>query len=491
MKKNILIFSAVLAFGLTNSYACTTIIVGKKASNDGSILVARNADGPYANYALKFMYHKPMEKGYLYKKIGSKTKFVYQLPNNLMGYTGSPDAQSGNNSYEEAGFNDLGVGISATETIQSNPQTLKVDPYIESSGVGEEYLTSILLPQIKSARDGVLMLGKIIETSGSAEGFGVAFVDKDEAWYLENAGGHQWLAVKIPDDVYFVSANQSRLGKVNLSDSKNYLSSPQLISFAEKNGLYNAKNDGEFNFHKVYGSNNDVDKVYNYPRVTYLQSLFTTSTKNSDVVGGDFPVFLKPDTKLSVLDIESALSNYYQGTSSDPYTTGNINATARPISVYRTLQSHVLQVRDNLPKPIANVEYFNFGMTALGIYVPFYQGAKIPDAYHIATEQSDDYSAYWKFRKLQMLAMLDFPNYAPIVQKAYLDLREDITKKQKDFEAEYLKVYAKNPKKAQALLNAFTTQTINETFTLTDKLTNQLITKQSMMINDKYAYHGA
>ena len=67
---------------------------------------------------------------------------------------------------------------------------------------------------------GVMLLGKIIETQGSGEGFGVAFVEKNEVWYLENAGGHQWLAVRVPDNAYFVGTNQSRLGKVDLKDSK-------------------------------------------------------------------------------------------------------------------------------------------------------------------------------------------------------------------------------------------------------------------------------
>lgn len=491
MKRNILL-SIILVASITSSYACTTILVGKNASSDGSILIARNEDGPTGNSAVRFMYHKPSKKGYLYKNIEDPTNlFTYQMPDNLMGYTGSPDWQTNNNTFQEAGFNDLGIGISATETIQSNKQMLKLDPYVESSGITEEAIATVLLPQIKSARDGVMLLGSIIEKQGSGEGFGVAFVDKNEAWYLENAGGHQWLAVRIPDDAYFVSANQSRLGTVDLNDKQNYLSSLNLITFAEQNGLYNSKIDGKFNFHKVYGENNEVDKLYNYPRVTYLQNLFTKSTKEDKVTDGNFPVFLKPDTKISVLTVESALSSYYQGTNSDPYTTGNIKATARPISVYRTQQSHVLQVRDNLPKPIANVEYLNLGMTALGIYIPFYQGAKIPDNYQIATDQADNTSAYWRFRKLQMLAMLDFPNYAPIVQTAYAKLREQITNRQSAFETNYLKMYQKDPKKAQKLLDDFTLQTINDAYKLTDDLTNQLITKQSMNISNKFAFHGA
>ena len=409
-----------------------------------------------------------------------------------MGYTGMPDWSTrntpGGGTFEEVGFNDAGVGISATETIFSNPQTLKVDPYLDESGVVEEAIPSILLPQIKSARQGVEMLGKIIETTGSGEGFGVVFVDSKEAWYLENAGGHQWLAVRVPDNAYFVSGNQSRLGEVDLKDSKNYLASPNLITFAEQNGLYNPKTDGKFNFHKVYGKNDTTnpsiyknDITYNYQRVISLQGKYTPSTLKHPVSNGDFAVFLKPEHKLSVADVESGLQSYYQ----------NPQSKYRPIAVFRTQQSHVMQVREKLPAPIANVAYINLGMTALSVYVPFYQGAIIPDYYQIGGDKADDTSAFWKFRKLQTLAMQNFPKYAPIVQAGLAELNQQIEKQQKDFEKQYVKAYAKDPKAAQQLLDNFTNQTQQQVFGEVDKLTNQIITDMTNQVNTLYHFEGA
>lgn len=501
MKKIALLVAVTLSGGIVSSYACTTIVVGKNASSDGSIIVARNDDGSSGNSPAHFVYHPPRAKGYLFKSV-EENKFTYQLPDNLMGYTGAPDWNTrntaGNGTFEEVGFNDLGVGISATETIFSNDKMLKVDPYVESTGIVEEAIPSILLPQIKSARQGVEMLGKIIETTGAGEGFGVVFADKHEAWYLENAGGHQWLAVRIPDNAYFVSGNQSRLGEVNLKDTKNYLSSPTLISFAEDKGLYNQKTDGKFNFHKVYGKNDvtnqsvyDNDKYYNYQRVIYLQGKYTASSIKNSVINGDFPVFLKPDHRLSIVDVESGLQSYYQNTSLDPYTSQNPKSDYRPISVFRTQQSHVMQVRDKLPLPIANVIYFNYGMTALSMYVPFYQGAKIPDYYQLGTDQADDNSAFWKFRKLQTLAMQNFPKYAPIVQSGFKELNQQIAKQQVSFEAEYVKLYAKDPTAAQKLLDKFTDDTQKQVFDEVSKLTNQILTDMTVQVNTTYHFEGA
>jgi len=498
MKKIVLVLSLA---SVASSFACTTIIVGKNATTDGSILVARNDDGGSANSPAHLVYHQPRAKGYLFSSV-EENKYSYQLPDNLMGYTGMPDWSTrntlGGGTFEEVGFNDAGVGISATETIFSNSQTLKVDPYLDESGIVEEAIPSILLPQIKSARQGVEMLGKIIETTGSGEGFGVVFVDSKEAWYLENAGGHQWLAVRVPDNAYLVSGNQSRLGEVDLKDSKNYLASPSLITFAEQNGLYNPKTDGKFNFHKVYGKNDTTnpsiyknDITYNYQRVISLQGKYTPSTLKHPVSNGDFAVFLKPEHKLSVADVESGLQSYYQGTSMDPYTSQNPQSKYRPIAVFRTQQSHVMQVREKLPAPIANVAYINLGMTALSVYVPFYQGAIIPDYYQIGGDKADDTSAFWKFRKLQTLAMQNFPKYAPIVQAGFAELNQQIEKQQKDFEKQYVKAYAKDPKAAQQLLDNFTNQTQQQVFGEVDKLTNQIITDMTNQVNTLYHFEGA
>jgi dipeptidase len=271
-----------------------------------------------------------------------------------------------------------------------------------------------------------------------------------------------------------------------------------LISFAEQHGLYNPKTDGKFNFHKVYGKNDTTnssiyknDSFYNYQRVVYLQGKYTPSSLKHPVTNGDFPVFLEPEHKLSVVDVESGLQSYYQGTLKDPYTTQNPAEKYRPISVLRTQQSHILQTRGKLPQPIANVIYLDIGMTALGVYVPFYQGAKIPEYYQLATDQADDKSAFWKFRKLQTLAMQDFPKYAPIVQAGFTTVNQQIRDQQSVFEAEYVKLYKKDPAAAQVLLDSFTTMTQKEVFGEVDKLTNQILTDMTNKVEATYHFEGA
>ncbi|AXA34543.1 C69 family dipeptidase [Francisella adeliensis] len=486
LKKILISIASVVGFSY--GLSCTTIIVGKDVSADGSIIVSRNVDGPSDSGAVRFVYHPPLKHGYLYQNHEEpENGFKYQLPDNLLGYSGVPDWQTDNHGFEESGFNDEGVSVSATETIFSNEKVLKVDPYV-SNGVSEEASATILLPQIHSAKEGVSLLGQIIEKYGSSEGFGVAFADKNEAWYLENAGGHNWVAVKIPADKYFVSANQSRIGVIDLGDKENVMMSPGLVSFATEHGLYKG---GDFDFRKIYSQDNISDAGYNYPRVKYLQNLFTPSQKATEYKGNSFPTFLTPENKISIDDVEHALNSHFENTKHDPYELQDPSVTARPISVYRTQQSHILSLKDDLPLPIANIEYLSLGMGALSIYVPFYQGAKIPLEYQVGDNHADNFSAYWKFRKLQMLGMLNFPKYAPIIKAKFAILNKQIQQNQQAFEKEYISLYKKDPKKAQELLDVFTKTTVASVFAVTESLTNELTTKYSETINDKYKFPGA
>jgi dipeptidase len=488
--KKIIVFLFAFTFFVRGSMACTTIIVGKKASRDGSILVARSVDGVSGNIAVDLVRHPPRRTGYLLKS-QMQNKFSYQMPDGLMGYTGSPDYRSKGSTFEEAGFNDAGVGVSATETIFSNDATLKIDPYNEETGVVEEVIPTILLPQVKTAREGVLLLGRLIEERGSAEGFGVAFVDKNEAWYLENAGGHQWLAQRIPDDSYFVSANQSRLGVVDLNDRENVLSSPRLHEWAVQHGLFDSSSGQDFNFRKIFGRDSALDAGYNLPRVAYLQGRFTQVTHGVPTKANDFSTFLKPDRPLDLSDVVSSMQSHFQGTQQDPYERRDPQATMRPISVFRTYQAHVLQTRANLPAPIANVEYFSFGMSALGIFLPFHQGAAIPASYQGATDQADDRSAFWTFRRMQTLAMQDFPKYGPLVRRRFDALAEDISARQAAFESNYTKIHARAPRKAQQMLDRFTREMVDQALALATQLSNEIVTDMALTVNKQYRFAGS
>lgn len=452
--------ASLLLGASVQSFACTTIIVGKKASVNGAIMFGRNSDTSAATRAKHLK---------IYPHSDNQARFL-ALP-----YYNT-EAKDG---MLQVATNEYGVAMSATETITSNDATLKVDPYIES-GVAEMDIVKPIMQQAKSAHDAVLAMGSMIEKRGSAEGFGVAVADKNEAWYLENAGGKHWVAVRIPDDAYFVSANQGRIQEVNInrdgSYADGYLGSHDLIDFAKQNGLYKQRN-GKFDFrlsymriinHETQGLQNDI--AYNYMRIATLQNKYSNKPlSGSNLKTGEFPTFLKPIHKLSENDVEQGLSNYYQATKYDPYTNSELTPVYRPISVFRSSNSHVTVVRDITDQNIANVEYIAMGMPSLSIYIPFYYGiTKVPYAYTIGNGDADDDSAFWKFRKLQALVFTDFRHNEKLVRKAYDGLNKQIRADQLAMEAKYKKTH--DPK----IIQDFTDASVKKALLLTDNLTLQL-----------------
>ena len=210
--------------------ACTTILVGKKASYDGSTMIARNDDSPSGAYMpKKFVVIHPEDQPKVYESVISHVKI--ELPENPMRYTAMPNAVKGEGIWAASGVNEAQVGMTATETITSNPRVLGADPLVTyqpksddqeeiAGGIGEEDIVYIVLPYIHSAREGVQRLGSILEKYGTYEMNGIAFEDVNEIWWLETIGGHHWIARKVPDEVYVVMPNQLGMDEFDLVSRK-------------------------------------------------------------------------------------------------------------------------------------------------------------------------------------------------------------------------------------------------------------------------------
>ena len=473
--------AAAAALACGSALACTTVVVGSGATADGSILIARAADSS-ALKAQHLVIH-PATKGVkgMYRTADhhGANNFEYPLPENGMRYTTVPNWKT--QVHGATGFNEAGVGFSGTESIFARDDALKIDPYNEETGITEDDIPEVLLPRVKTAREGVELLGHIVETIGAGEGFGVVLMDEKEVWYFETGTGHQWLAQRTPKDKYFASGNQGRLQQYD-PKSPDFLASKTLVEWATKNGFYDPKKDGEFNFSKAYTRDDARDRDYNDPRVWQVQKILTPSLNQKVTDGRSFPVWATPDSKVTVEDLKTILRNHYESgelASHDPYTNG-LKGDAepyRPISVFRTYESHVMQVRPWLPKAIGEVTYLAMGMADLSVYVPIYSGmSAYPKHWGEGTDKADSSSLYWKFRKLQTLVMTDYPKLAPIVTKAYADFEKDLAKRQAAFEAEYVKTMKADPKKAQAELDHFSIQAMADAEALTEDLLNQVFT---------------
>lgn len=414
--------------------ACTTILVGKKASYDGSTMIARNDDGGFD--VKKMAVVTPGKQPKKYKSVIGHLEI--RLPDHPMSYTACPNVDLSQGIWPACGINEANVGMTATETITSNARVQGADPLVVykkaknkgekdvPGGIGEEDLVTLVLPYIHSAREGVTRLGGLLEKYGTYEMNGIAFNDRDEVWWLETIGGHQWIARKVKDEEIVIMPNQFGLDRFDFEDAygegKENLCSPGLKELTEKYCL-DTGNGGVFNPRDAYGSRTDGDHVYNTPRAWYMGRYFLPTTYRWDGDDADFtpesdniPWSFVPEKKVTPEDIKYILSSHYQGTKYNPYTNVDYpeKGMYRPVSVANTDCMAILQIRGNKPEPIRAIEWICFGCNAFNTVLPVYARVnRLPDYLSkVSTEVSTD-TFFWSSR---MLGALADPHFGTAIQ---------------------------------------------------------------------------
>lgn len=383
--------------------ACTSILVGKNASADGSTMIGRNEDSRAA-WAKKFVIHPHTEfdAPQTFTSQDAEHPFKMTLPKIRAKYSATPEWTARYGLFEEDGINEYGVAMSATESAYCNTRVLAADPYVQD-GIGEEAMVTVTLPYIHSAREGVERLGHIIEEHGTYETNGILFSDVNEVWYMETGAGHYWVAQRIPDDAYAVVANQLAIQEIDLADHENYMYAKNIRNFVLDNQL--ASMDNGLNFREVFGTADLSDLHYNTPRVWYGQKYFTPNVQQ-EPESFDLPFIQRASGLIHIDQVQHYLASHYEGTPFDPVGSGTDaqKHTYRPISLAKTQESHVLQLREDLPVMISGIHWLAMGVAAESVYVPFYAGATTtPAAYQVATEKFDPTSAYWIFKHVGVL----------------------------------------------------------------------------------------
>ncbi|EFI42341.1 C69 family dipeptidase [Peptoniphilus sp. oral taxon 386] len=422
---------------------CTTILVGKNASYDGSTIVARIEDSSSGMFkAKKFIVVEPKEQPVHYKSV--RTDCEIELPENPMRYTCLPNVKKWRGVWGACGINEKNVSVSATETITTNERVLGADPLIEfepdiikKGGIGEEDIIVITLPYIENARQGVERLGSLIEKYGTYESNGVAFQDVDEIWWFETIGGHHWIARKVPDDRYVVMPNQFGIDYFDLDDAfgekKEFMCSSDLREFIKKYHL-DLSMDGRLNPRDAFGSHTDEDTTYNTPRAWVMLRYFNPTSYTWDGPAADFkpenlnlPWSMVPEKKITIEDVKCILSNHYQGTPYDPYARyGDLSQRGkyRPIGINRDDVLALTQIRPYMPDEIRSIEWLAFGCNVFNAIAPFYSNiTKTPEYLANTTLTPTIDNLYWANRIIATLCdphfsitLPDVENYQMIVQ---------------------------------------------------------------------------
>ena len=422
---------------------CTTILVGKKASYDGSTIVARNEDSSNGEFCPKrFVAREAPRAGAVYRGVISHLEIELAEPG--MRYTAMPNADLREGLWEEAGFNERNVGMSATETITTNERVLAADPLVRydaasetPGGIGEEDMVTLVLPYATSARDGVERLGALLERYGTYEMNGIAFSDADEIWWLETVGGHHWIARRVPDDSYVTMPNQLGIDDFDLDDAfgaqEEHLCSADLREWMAANhlDLTLGVRGSHFNPREAFGSHSDSDHVYNTPRSWAMQRFLSPHAGPWDTAApaADFgpesdciPWCREPERKVTIEDVKYVLSLHYQGTPYDPYGTNPAHAGVRgryrPIGINRNSQLAVLQLRPGVAPERAALQWIAYGSNAFNALVPLYASVtEAPAYFEDTTTRVTSESFYWANRLVGALADAAYGACLPHVER--------------------------------------------------------------------------
>lgn len=402
---------------------CTTILAGKKATHDGSTIIARNDDGRFE--AKKVLSHPARTKASTYKTVISH--LTVELPEDAMRYTDCPNVTQTYGVWPACGINEANVAMTATESITTNSLIVGADPYVRyepkkgrktkeiPGGIGEEDLVTLVLPYIHSAKEGVLRTGALLEKHGTYEANGMAFADADEIWWMETIGGHHWIAKRVPDDRVVIMPNQFGLDHFDFEDAygkqEANLCSADLREFVTKYHL--ALDTGkDFNPRLAFGSHSDADHIYNTPRAWFMGRYlnprkYKWDGENADFTpeSNDIPWSFVPERKITVSDVRYLLGSYYQGTPYNPYDKrATESGKYRTIGVPNSDVCGIMQIRGYLPSAIQGVEWLSLGGSGFTACFPVYANvSEFPKYISGTTDTVSCDNAYWHSRLIAAL----------------------------------------------------------------------------------------
>lgn len=493
---------------------CTTILIGKKASYDGSTIVARNEDSANGEFCPKrFACVDPKDRTSYTSVLGKLT--IDLSKEDGVRYTAMPNADLKEGLWEEAGVNARGVAMSATETITSNERVLGADPLVRPDeaagtpgGIGEEDMVTLVLPYMSSARDGVLRMGELLERYGTYEMNGIAFSDPDEIWWMETIGGHHWIARRVPDDAYVTMPNQLGIDSFDLKDAegaqREHLCSSDLREFMAAHHLdLTLGGDGDhFNPREAFGSHSDEDHVYNTPRAWAMQRFLNPHAERWDdplcplgPASDEIPWSRVPERKLTIEDVKYVLSLHYQGTPYDPYGKGGdpaLRGSLRPIGINRNSQLAVLQLRPYGEKAGRALQWISYGSNAFNALVPFYANVTDTPAYLRDTDPArvSTESFYWANRLIAAMADASWSECAGDIEAYQLEM--GALGQQLVAETDTLLTEKQlSGTRAQATLNAANQRMADLARKKTDELLAKVLNTRSLAMKNRFARSDA
>lgn len=500
MKKFFILSALVLAASYAS--ACTNFIVGKDASVDGSVICTYTADDYGMFIGLQHFPAGTHKKGEMRDVVDWDTHVYHgQIPEAPVTYT-----VNGN-------INEYQVTIGET-TCGGREEMIDPQGIIDYGS-----LIHIALQRSKTAREAIKVMTTLAQTYGycsSGESFTIC--DPNEAWIMEMLGkgpgskGVVWVAQRIPDNGISGHANQSRIGKFNMKDKKNVMYSKDVIKFARDKGWFTGK-DADFSWKKVYSAPDFAGRRICDARVWAFFNRFVKGMDRylpwalgKDKNAEDMPLWVIPDKKLSVQDVEAAMRDHFEGTpmaldSTDigggvwqmPYrptplyyeVNGKKYFNERPTSTQQTGFSYVSQMRSWLPRQIGGVLWFGNDDGNMVAYTPIYCGNTVPpECYDTPGADAVTFSmknAYWV---CNWVSNMVYPRYSlmfPSLKAVRDSLDQSYFAQQAEVEARAVELCKTSEEEAVKYLNTYSNTKAQQMLERWKELAFYLIVKYNDM----------
>ncbi len=488
--------------------SCTSILVGRSASADGSTMTSHSCDSGSDRTWMTIVpnrRHKPGE-----------TAKVYFEPKRTKGPDDHDRLETGeipqvpetyaylNAAYPIMNEHQLAIGET---TIGGRRELVS-----ETGIIDAPELFRLVLERAKTAREAVRVAGELSAAYGYNDwGECFTFADPKEVWHFEIFGpgkgkkGAVWAAERVPDDEIGVSANASRIRRIDLGNKDFFMVSPNILSLAEEMGFWSKASGEPFEFCYAYAPESRTS-LYCRRREWRVLSLLAPGLKLNPE-SENFPFSVKPEKKVTVHDLLAIFRDAYDGTEFDmtrtlvtlnrkgelakspiagPFMSNDLRELFR-IKRERTICSpastylQITQSRDWLPDALGGIVWLGYDNPATTPHMPFYIGiSRMPDAYMVDGRwayRRD--SAWWAYRTVSKLALFRWQEMTKDIEVVWKGIEDRLFTNQAKFEDETLALYKKDPAKAKEILTKYCLDQANQAVAAYWKLSEELWHKYS------------
>jgi dipeptidase len=490
--------------------ACTSIMVGKKASTDGSVMTSHTCDSWFRTW-MQIVPARDHKKGDVTAIYEGRMHTQSALDSTKVYRRGTIPQVAHTYRYLDTAYpclNEKQLGIG--ETTIGGRDTLK-----NKDGLFMiEELQRVALERCTTARGAIRLMGRLAKEYGYGDsGECLTVADPNEVWIFEIFGegpkkkGAVWAAVRIPDDEVSVSANICRIGQLNLADTLNYMASDNVYDVARRLKLWDGKEP--FYFWKAYSGGNYFGEKKNYSvREFFIINALAPSLHLSDTIE-NLPLSVRPDEKVSVERVMQLLGSYYEGTAknlsgrlklpgkktkdgvedstvspvANPWmrpdeinmyhahgdtTMKNIRTVSVPWCAYSTL----IQLRSWLPDEVGGVVWMGLDNPGQSPRFPIFSGTtELPKMLQVCGQHEDrDDAALWHYRKANRLATVRWGTYRKTLEPARDYFTEKGLRELPFVEQTWQSLNATDPKKAQRMLNGYTADFFGATISRWDEM---------------------